>query len=65
MKNLTKIKIKKDINQEIINLSEKLLKEKSKKALAELAKLMDYQWPRNQPDYIAIPTILPFSPDED
>ena len=38
------------------------MKKKSKKALTELAKLMDYQWPKNQPNYIAMPTILPFSP---
>jgi len=46
----------------IIIQSENLLKKKSKKALTELAKLMDYRWPKNHSGYIAMPTILPFSP---
>ena len=45
-----------------INDSKKILKEKSHKALKELSKLMDYQWPKNHSNYTAMPTILPFSP---
>ncbi len=48
--------------KKIIVQSKKILKEKEKKALIKLAKLMDYQWPKNHPDYTAMPTILPFSP---
>lgn len=51
--------------QDIEEKSQKLLAEKSAVALKELACLMDYQWPENQPDYTVIPTILPNSPFED
>ncbi len=48
--------------KKIIKQSKKILNEKSKIALIELTKLMDYQWPKGSSDYTAMPTILPFSP---
>ena len=48
--------------KKIISDSKQTLKEKSYIIVKELAKLMDYQWSKNHPDYIAMPTILPFSP---
>ncbi len=45
----------------IIENAKKLFEQKSKMALAALAKLMDYAW-SEEITYRAIPTILPFSP---
>ncbi|MBU1176898.1 MAG: hypothetical protein ABIG88_01965 [Patescibacteria group bacterium] len=47
---------------EIIKNAQNILFAKSDSLLNELAKLMDYEWTNNEPDFIAIPTALPFSP---
>ena len=56
-------KHQKAINYIVKNV-ESIFSRKSKKALKELASLMDYQWPKGFSEYIAIPTILPHSPFE-
>lgn len=50
--------------QSIVKKSEKLLKTKIKKLLTALLSLMDYNWSKKDPNFIIIPTILPFSPFE-
>lgn len=47
--------------KKIINQSREMLRKKSKMALDILSFLMDYKWSENI-SYIAMPTILPFSP---
>lgn len=38
------------------------LEQKSDQALVELANLMDYKWPKDQPNIKVVPVFLPFSP---
>jgi len=45
-----------------LEFSQRELNEKSMETLIALAKLMDYEWPENPPEYRAIPVLLPFSP---
>lgn len=47
---------------EIIKNAQNILSAKSKSLLNELAKLMDYKWTDNEPNFTAIPTALPFCP---
>lgn len=49
---------------EIIKNAQNILSVKSRSLLNELAKLMDYKWADNEPDFTAIPTALPFCPFE-
>jgi hypothetical protein len=46
---------------QIVQENTKLFADKSNQAIDELGKLMEYDWPENI-TYIAVPTILPFSP---
>lgn len=48
--------------QNFITLAHKELEKKSAAALSELAKLMDYQWPGDHPNYRVVPVMLPYSP---
>jgi hypothetical protein len=49
---------------EIIKNAQNILSTKSRSLLNELARLMDYEWTDNEPDFTAIPTALPFCPFE-
>lgn len=48
--------------EQVIARAEKIFTERSEEMLGELAKLMNYKWQENEPDFIAIPTALPFCP---